>query len=95
LLIGCCRAAAVGEAKGYAMNSRERVQLRTRLRQLNIEYSAMVRNRSEEGRFIRMTALRIERREIMSFLFGGEHGERRVAVARQQMSAIAALHAAE
>ena len=77
------------------MNSRERAQLRTRLRQLNIEYSAMVRNRSEEGRFIRMTALRIERRKIMSFLFGGEHGERRVAVARQQMSAVAALHAAE
>jgi hypothetical protein len=77
------------------MNSRERAQLRTRLRQLNIEYSALVRNRSEEGRFVRMTALRIERRAIMSFLFGGDRGERRVAVARQQMSAVAALHAAE
>ena len=77
------------------MNSQERARLRTRLRQLNIEYSALVRNRSEEGRFVRMTALRIERRAIMSLLFGGERGERRVAVARQQMSAVAALHAAE
>ena len=73
----------------------ERAQLRTRLRQLNIEYSALVRNRSEEGRFVRMTALRIERRAIMSLLFGGERGERRVAVARQQMSPVAILQAAE
>ena len=65
----------------------ERAQLRTRLRQLNIEYSALVRNRSEEGRFVRMTALRIERRAIMSSLFGGE---RRLPVARQQMSTVAA-----
>jgi hypothetical protein len=54
------------------MNSRERARLRTRLRQLNIEYSALIRNRSEEGHFVRMTALRIERRAIMSLLFGDE-----------------------
>ena len=59
------------------MNSRERARLRTRLRQLNIEYSALVRNRSGDGRFARMTALRIKRRSIMSLLFGDERTERR------------------
>ena len=43
-----------------------------------MEYSALVRDRSGEGRFVRMTALKIRRRAIMSLLFGGEH---RVAVA--------------
>ena len=50
----------------------ERAHLRTRLRQVNIEYSALVRDRSEEGRFVRMTALKIQRRAIISLLFGGE-----------------------
>jgi hypothetical protein len=74
------------------MNSRERAQLRTRLRQVNIEYSALVRDRSKEGRFVAMTALRVERRAIMSLLFGGE---RRVAVARQQKPAVTILHPTE
>ena len=74
------------------MNFRERAHLRTRLRQVNMEYSALVRDRSEEGRFVRMTALKIQRRAIMSLLFGGERG---VAVARQQMSPVAILQAAE
>jgi hypothetical protein len=74
------------------MNFRERAQLRTWLRQVNMEYSALVRDRSGEGRFVRMTALKIRRRAIMSLLFGGEH---RVAVAPQQMSPVAILHAAK
>jgi hypothetical protein len=76
------------------MNSRDRARLRTKLRQLNIEYSALVRNRSGDGRFIRMTALRLERRAIMSLLFGDEptkHG----AASRQPMSALTILHAVE
>jgi hypothetical protein len=77
------------------MSSRECARLRTRLRQVSIEYSALVRNRSEEGRFVRMTALRIERREIMSLLFGGEWTEHRVLAPRQPMSAFATLHAVE
>ena len=77
------------------MNFRERAHLRTRLRQVNMEYSALVRDRSEEGRFVRMTALKIQRRAIMSLLFGGERAERRMPVARQQRSAVATLHAAE
>ena len=74
------------------MNSREHAQLRMRLREVNIEYSALVRGPSGEGRFVRMAALKIQRRAIMSLLFGGE---RRGAVARQQMSMAAILQAAE
>jgi hypothetical protein len=76
------------------MNSRERAQLRTRLRQVNIEYSALVRERPEEGRF-RMTALTIERRAIMSLLFGGEWAEHHVTAVREPMSAVAILYAVE
>ena len=77
------------------MNSRERAQLRTRLRQVNIEYSALVRNRSAEGRFVQMTALRFERRVIISLLFGGELAEGRMAIARQEKAPVATLFAAE
>jgi hypothetical protein len=78
------------------MNSRERAQVRTRLRQVNIEYSALVRNRSAEGRFVQMTALRFERRVIISLLFGGERAEgRSMAIARQEKAPVATLFAAE
>jgi hypothetical protein len=77
------------------MNSPERARLRTKLRQLNIEYSALVRNRSEEGRFVRMTALGIERRAIMSLLFGDERTESRVPASRQPISGFAMQHAVE
>jgi hypothetical protein len=77
------------------MNSRERARLRTRLRQVNIEYSALVRNRTEEGRFVRMSALRMERRAIMSLIFGGERTEHRVPASRLPMSAFAIPHALE
>jgi len=62
---------------------------------VNIEYSALVRNRSGEGRFVRMTALRIERRTIMSLLFGGERTEYCVPASRQPMSAFGIQHAVE
>jgi len=77
------------------MISRERARLRTRLRQVNIEFSALVRNASEEGRFVRMTALRIERRTIMSLLFGGDWTEHRVPVSSQPVSAFVIQHAVE
>jgi hypothetical protein len=72
------------------MNFSERAHLRTRLRQVNMEYSALVRERSGEGRLVRMTALKIQRRAIMSLLFGDEH---RAAIASRQMSPVAILHA--
>ena len=52
------------------MNSRDASLLRTRLRQVNVEYSALVRDRSGEGRFLRMGELRTERRALMALLFG-------------------------
>jgi hypothetical protein len=57
-----------------------------------MEYSALVRERSREGRLVRMTALKIQRLTIMSLLFSSEH---RVAVAHRQMSPVAILHAAK
>jgi hypothetical protein len=77
------------------MNCRERVRLRTRLRQVNIEYSALVRNRTEEGRFVRMSALRMERRAIMSLIFGGERTEHPVPASRLSVSTFAIRHALE
>lgn len=58
-------------AKGTQMSSREAWLLRTRLRQVNMEYSALVRDRSGEGRFVAMAELRAERRALMLRLFGG------------------------
>jgi hypothetical protein len=52
------------------MSSRDASLLRTRLRQVNVEYSALVRDRSGEGRFVRMGELRTERRALMALLFG-------------------------
>jgi len=57
-------------AKGTKMNSREAFLLRTRLRQVNMEYSVLVRDRSGERRFVRMAELRAERHALMALLFG-------------------------
>jgi hypothetical protein len=43
---------------------------------VNVAYSALVRDPSAD-RFARMTALKIERRAIMSLLFGGAWREHR------------------
>ena len=68
------------------MNSREALLLRTRLRQVNIEYSALVRDRTGEGRFVRMGELRTERRVLMALLFGGTTGERRRFASRSDVA---------
>jgi hypothetical protein len=41
---------------------------RIRLRDVNIEYSALLRNKSGEGRFVRMGELRNERRALMALI---------------------------
>ena len=74
------------------MNSLEAILLRTRLRQVNIEYSALVRDRTGEGRFVRMGELRAERRALMALLFGGTTGERRRLAPRPD---VAMQHAGE
>jgi hypothetical protein len=45
-----------------------REMLRTKLRELNIEYSALVRTKTGEGRFVRMEELRVERRGLMALI---------------------------
>ena len=76
------------------MNSRERARLRTRLRQVNIEFSALIRDRAE-GRLVRIAALRNERQAIMSLLFDREHSEQRVVPLRKQNPTVGVLQAAE
>jgi len=49
------------------MSLRE-IALRTKLRELNIEYSALVRSKTGEGRFVRMGELTVERRGLMALI---------------------------
>jgi hypothetical protein len=79
-------------AKGTKMNSHEASLLRTRLRQVNIAYSALVRDRTGEERFVRMGELRRERRALMALLFGGATNERRRLASRPE---VAMQHAGE
>jgi hypothetical protein len=60
------------------MNGSEIAALRTKLRTLNIEYSALVRGGTGEDTCVRMRELRVERRALMALiarqrLEGGEH----------------------
>jgi hypothetical protein len=64
----------------HTMNSRETFLLRTKLRQVNMECSALVRDRTGERRFVRMDELRIERRALMNLLCGGANSKRRPLV---------------
>ena len=50
------------------MNGRELTVLRTKLRELNMEYSALVRAKTGEGALVRMEELRVERRALMSLI---------------------------
>ena len=67
----------------HTMNSRETFLLRTKLRQVNMEYSALVRDRTSKRRFVHMDELRIERRALMNLLFGGA---RRPLVSRSDVA---------
>ena len=58
------------ENERHTMQARETFLLRTKLRQVNMEYSALVRDRAGE-RFERMDELRTERLALMSLLFSG------------------------
>jgi hypothetical protein len=50
------------------MNGRELTVLRTKLRELNIEYSGLVRGRKEGGTLLRMEELRVQRRALMALI---------------------------
>jgi hypothetical protein len=50
------------------MNPGEISAIRTQLRDVNVEYSALVKDKSGEGRFMRMRELRAERATLMAML---------------------------
>ena len=50
------------------MNRSEIAVLRTKLRELNIEYSALVRRKAGEDTFVRMGQLGVERRALMALI---------------------------
>ena len=50
------------------MHVGELSKLRTKLRQVNVEFSALVRDERREGRFIRMGELKTERRALMALI---------------------------
>jgi hypothetical protein len=50
------------------MNPGEISAIRTQLRDVNVEYSALVKDKSGEGRFMRMRELRSERAALMALL---------------------------
>ena len=50
------------------MNRSEITVLRTKLRELNIEYSALVRRKTGEGGFLRMGELQVERQRLMRLI---------------------------
>ncbi len=79
-------------AKGTKMSSHETLLLRTRLRAVNMEYSALVRDRSGERRFVRMAELRAKRQALMQLLFGHANNDHGPAMARRD---VAVQHAAE
>ena len=70
------------------MNFRDACELRTQLRQVNVEYSALVRDKCGAGRFVRMGELRAERRALMTLMRAGVSGVRR-ALAHEQRQPLA------
>ena len=53
------------------------VELRARLRAVNIEHSRLLKERTGEGWFARMGELKSERRALMAQLAGGLHSAER------------------
>ena len=77
------------------MNPRDACMLRTRLRQVNLAYSALVRERSAEGRFVRMAELRAERQALMALMAEGATGARRWPVSRRRPPDVAIQQSAD
>jgi hypothetical protein len=64
------------------MNRSEIAVLRTKLRELNIEYSSLVRAKTGEGGFLRMEEVRVERQGLMALIAAErvQDPERHIAV---------------
>jgi hypothetical protein len=56
--------------EGIPMNPSEMFAIRTRLRNVNVEYSALVKDKTGDGRYLRMRELKAERAELMALLAG-------------------------
>jgi hypothetical protein len=67
------------------MNPKRTSALRTRLRDVNIEYSALVKSRMVEGRSFRMAQLSSERTILMALL--AEGGDLRVVPGHKTVDA--------
>ena len=52
------------------MTPRDVPSLRNRLRAVNMEFSALVRDRGSEGRFVRLADLKAERGALMALIHG-------------------------
>ena len=78
------------------MDLREVCLLRTRLRQVNVEFSALLRSGAGEGRFVRMNELKAERKVLMALMAReAAVGSRRHSVSRQQPTGGVPLQGAE
>jgi hypothetical protein len=69
------------ENERHTMQAPQTFLLRTKLRQVNMEYSALVRDRAGERR-VRMDELRTERLTLMNLLFGGDGANSRPHASR-------------
>jgi len=61
----------------------DRNALRKRLRDINIEHSALLRTKSREDRFVRLAQLRNQRAALMRLLAGDGSYERNADAQRQ------------
>jgi hypothetical protein len=52
------------------MSPGEMFAIRTRLRNVNLEYSALVKDKAGDRRYLRMSELKAERAELMALLAG-------------------------
>lgn len=58
--------------------------IRTKLRAVNVEYSALVKAKAGEGRFVRMHELKTERQALMALMAGARGAERMLHIGPRQ-----------
>ena len=81
------------------MPSRYASALRTKLRSVNMEFSALVRDKSSGTRFVRLAELKAERSALMALIHGMDpaNGRRAIGVlsSRMRRRNVGSLQAAE
>ena len=66
------------------MTARELSIIRTKLRDVNVEYSALVRAKAGDRRFVRMHELKAERQALMALMVGLGGTTRTAGIATHQ-----------